>query len=445
MRKLLFSLALLAGIACAQSTPNCQFTVSFTSNSPQSPAFSNKPTTSGGGPACVAWMVAYWTNSASSVSVQIEGAPDVAGSPGSYTALTAATSPITSANPATGTTSGAILACCDSYPWIRINPTTLSGTGVTMTVRVYGYISPTQVAGGGGGGGSGLKCLDGDVDAGTGTCTDATVVGLDAVPFCTGFTPTNGQYLQYTTGSSPNPCYTAAASGGGSGGTGLTVYSGQVGISLSGTVFFPVGGGNNASATEANVETYQGSGGTVGPGFGARISAALGTGNSVVLTWRKNGSSQSVTCTITNPATTCSDTGDSFTFAAGDAIDIQAVFTGTIVATPIWVMAAPVSSSTAPSGHGTASFNVSGGAITNLVTTGCITGVSYTATGHYTVSVSACPANYLVFLTGEFTNVGDFATSVVAPIASYGSTSFSITVNTSTGLFDPPGMFVLVP
>jgi hypothetical protein len=33
---------------------------------------------------------------------------------------------------------------------------------------------------------------------------------LNSVPFCTGFTPTNGQNLQYTTASSPNPCYTAA-------------------------------------------------------------------------------------------------------------------------------------------------------------------------------------------------------------------------------------------
>lgn len=30
------------------------------------------------------------------------------------------------------------------------------------------------------------------------------------VPFCNGFTPTNGQSLQYTTASSPNPCYTGA-------------------------------------------------------------------------------------------------------------------------------------------------------------------------------------------------------------------------------------------
>lgn len=43
-----------------------------------------------------------------------------------------------------------------------------------------------------------------------------TVKGVNGVPLCTGFTPTNGQALEYTTASSPNPCYTAATPGGSS-------------------------------------------------------------------------------------------------------------------------------------------------------------------------------------------------------------------------------------
>jgi hypothetical protein len=50
--------------------------------------------------------------------------------------------------------------------------------------------------------------------SGTGTI-DANII--NGVPFCTGFTPTTGQNLQYTTASSPNPCYTAAAGGSGTG------------------------------------------------------------------------------------------------------------------------------------------------------------------------------------------------------------------------------------
>ena len=54
--------------------------------------------------------------------------------------------------------------------------------------------------------------LSGDATS-TATGGATTVQGLKGVPFCTGFTPTNGQLVQYTTASSPNPCYTAAAAG----------------------------------------------------------------------------------------------------------------------------------------------------------------------------------------------------------------------------------------
>ena len=49
----------------------------------------------------------------------------------------------------------------------------------------------------------------------SGTSTSQQVVGIDNVPLCTGYTPTNGQVVEYTTGGSPNPCYTAASTGGG--------------------------------------------------------------------------------------------------------------------------------------------------------------------------------------------------------------------------------------
>lgn len=60
-----------------------------------------------------------------------------------------------------------------------------------------------------------FSALTGDATS-TATGGATTVTGLKNVPFCTGFTPTNGQTLQYTTASSPNPCYTAATGSGGS-------------------------------------------------------------------------------------------------------------------------------------------------------------------------------------------------------------------------------------
>lgn len=125
-------------------------------------------------------------------------------------------------------------------------------------------------------------------------------------------------------------------------GTGITVYSGLSGISMSGaTLFFPVGGGGLASTTEASVQSHIQSATTIS-NFGVDLSVALGTtlavNNSAVFTWRKGGASQTLTCTITNPATACADTSHSFTTAANDIVDIQAVFTGTIAATPNFVM-----------------------------------------------------------------------------------------------------------
>jgi hypothetical protein len=433
MKKLLLLFALCLP-AFGQGTASIQFTESYTSAGTtclqSSCIVANGPTLAGGPAGSVSFRLIYYiqpgSGTVSALSVELDGA---ATSSGSYTALTPAvgggSGSGSTTNPVTTFPRGQNNLCCDYYPYLEIKVNTLtvaSGTPV-LIVKVIGYAGTSAAAGSGGGGGGGLTCLNGDVDAGTGSCASATVVGLESVPFCTGFTPTNGQFLQYTTASSPNPCYTATVStvtggtctsgqfvsavstagaltcgtpagggtiatttnalkgdgsgnavavsgtgtncvlvngssgtcgGGGGSGTGLTVYSGLAGIALSNaTIYFPIGGGSLASATEANVNTFQGTGGTVS-GFGVDISTALGvtvaTPNSVVLTWRKNGSGQTVTCTITNPATTCSDTTHSFTFSAGDALDIQAVFTGTITATPIWVMNAGISSGSVSSG-----------------------------------------------------------------------------------------------
>lgn len=48
----------------------------------------------------------------------------------------------------------------------------------------------------------------------SGTPTSQQVKGISGVPLCSGFTPTNGQFVEYTTGGSPNPCYGAATASG---------------------------------------------------------------------------------------------------------------------------------------------------------------------------------------------------------------------------------------
>lgn len=147
MRNLFFALLLFASCLLAQA-PDCTFTSVFTSAAPGS-TVANKSTATGGTP-CLYWEFTYWTNGATGVSVKLEGTNDVAGAAGaSFTALTAATATGTT-NPATGTNQGGAVLCCDYYPWLRINPTTFTGSGLSMTVRVYGWrTQPVPAVGGG--------------------------------------------------------------------------------------------------------------------------------------------------------------------------------------------------------------------------------------------------------------------------------------------------------
>jgi len=167
--KKLIALLFAAALLCAQ-TPNCTpGTQVFTAAAP-GVAFANKPTISGGN-SCNGWIVDYWTDGATGVSVQIEGAPDVAGHPGSWSVLTATSF---SANPATATARGEIYACCDFYPWLRINPTVFTGSSQTMTVRINGFLGSQVVAAGPSG--AGITQLTGDGTAGPGSGSQALTV-----------------------------------------------------------------------------------------------------------------------------------------------------------------------------------------------------------------------------------------------------------------------------
>jgi hypothetical protein len=159
----------------------------------------------------------------------------------------------------------------------------------------------------------------------------------------------------------------------GTAGGGLTVYSGTAGIALSGTVFFPVGGGSQASATETTVDADISASTTISR-FGANISTALGGGNSVAFTWRKNASSQTLTCTISNSNTNCADTVNSFSVVPGDLVAIQAVFTGTIVVAPTFVLTAQVGTLLSGNVNSGTQFQI--GEYTGAGTTTAVSGVS---------------------------------------------------------------------
>lgn len=94
-----------------------------------------------------------------------------------------------------------------------------------------------------------------------------TVNGLKTVPFCTGFAPSNLQYLQYTTASSPNPCYTSSSPSG-SGtvtNTGGTLTSSYAVLGNGGSDTKP----STALSDSGTTMTYSGTGGINLSGAGA--------------------------------------------------------------------------------------------------------------------------------------------------------------------------------
>jgi hypothetical protein len=116
-----------------------------------------------------------------------------------------------------------------------------------------------------------FSTLTGDVTS-TATGGATTVHGLAGVPFCTGFSPTSGQALQYTIASSPNPCYTAATSAPVglplSGGT-LTGALNGTSASFSGTVAAAT------SVTSPNVNNTLEASSFSGSDQGAKLNAAI--------------------------------------------------------------------------------------------------------------------------------------------------------------------------
>ena len=218
MRNTATALLFTAFLATAQTqqvhpNPDCQFFFTVSAGTPILPAgngFDNRQQ------GCTTWNFSYANGGLTGLTITLETAAATgSGTAGSFTAgFQVQGSTISGTNAATNTTAGFWWA--RGYaPFVRVHLTGITGSGA-VNGAVFGWRKPN--AGGGGGGGS-ITCLTGDVAAGSGSgCTTATVQGIETVPFCSGYTPTNGQFVQYTTGGSPNPCYSAATASGGGGG-----------------------------------------------------------------------------------------------------------------------------------------------------------------------------------------------------------------------------------
>ncbi len=192
-----------------------------------------------------------------------------------------------------------------------------------------------QVRGGGGGGS--FTALSGDATS-TSTGGATTVQGLEGVPFCTGYTPTDGQAVTLTTGSSPNPCYTAATpSGAGNvNGSGTSVAgnfpvwtnTSSTAIGPGSTAYgpssFDLAGA--AATAQSNAETYASDGSNISSGTVAAARVATLNQNTTGTAANLSG-----TPALPNGATGTTQTvGDNTTKLATDAFVLANTGTGTM-------------------------------------------------------------------------------------------------------------------
>lgn len=84
----------------------------------------------------------------------------------------------------------------------------------------------------------------------------------------------------------------------------------------------------SVSSTEANASQVATQSGVLGSLY-VSLSAAPGVGNSRTATIYKNGSATSMTCTISNAATTANDTVHTVSYSAGDTLSVEWNFSGT--------------------------------------------------------------------------------------------------------------------
>jgi hypothetical protein len=205
-------------------------------------------------------------------------------------------------------------------------------------------------------------------------------------------------------------------------GPSISIYSGSGGFGLTGTRFFPIGGGGNPpNSVESVVQTTITATTTLSR-FGVRVSNPLGAGNVAVFTVRNNAADTSLTCTITNPAMTCQDVTHTVNVAAGDVVATKAVFNSTVAtgSSPIVTFSMQIGAA-----------GVAPGQITLILSGACPAGFSEVAalSGKTLIGTTAAAGN--VGTTGGADSVVPSGT-VAAPI--FFGTSMGTHTHVLTGL-----------
>ena len=179
--KLLAFLLLLPFVGWTQQPPACTWKATATVSGAQV-SFPNNTAS----PICNAFALSWNSTGFSGVSIELQGSDNNA----SWTTFTGTSTVLVGTNPQTGLTGTIIIQASATLAFIRVNLTSLTGSG-SVSYQIYGYngVTPAAKTGGGGSGGT-CAALGGDL---SGTCTAATVVGVNgaAVPASATLTGTN--------------------------------------------------------------------------------------------------------------------------------------------------------------------------------------------------------------------------------------------------------------
>jgi hypothetical protein len=143
------SIFFLAAAAFAQNSPNCSQSLTFTSNTPG--AVIN--TISGASAGCAGWRLTFSVTGFTAVTIQIEGSQNDSSFSAFGSALVQEGSNPTSWT--SSTTSNTIVVRA-SLPYVRVNVTSVTGSGTVKTTLLgYSGTSAWDINGGGGGAPSG--------------------------------------------------------------------------------------------------------------------------------------------------------------------------------------------------------------------------------------------------------------------------------------------------
>ncbi len=120
-----------------------------------------------------------------------------------------------------------------------------------------------------------------------------------------------------------------AGAQGSTGPRGPTIFTGRANLYSGSTMFAPVTGIAQVTATESDVETLSPNASLTAQDLSVRTSAAPGVGNSVIVRLRDDGADTAVACTVSGTNTTCTSSS-SATIAAGSKMSVKLTSTGVI-------------------------------------------------------------------------------------------------------------------